>query len=46
MKKSFAIGIFENGTRLRDAYSGKTAKVTNGKVSIDSEFGIVLYEKL
>ena len=46
VKEISVAGIFENGTRLRDAYSGKTAKVTNGKVSIDSEFGIVLYEKL
>lgn len=37
--------IFENGTRLRDAYSGKTTKVQNGKAIIDSEFGIVLFEK-
>lgn len=36
--------IFENGTRLRDAYSGKTTKVQNGKAIIDSEFGIVLFE--
>ena len=46
VKEISVAGIFENGTRLRDAYSGKTAKVSNGKVSIDSEFGIVLYEKL
>ena len=46
VKEVSVTGIFENGTRLRDTYSGKTAKVTNGKVSIDSEFGIVLYEKL
>ncbi|MFN4075491.1 MAG: alpha-amylase family glycosyl hydrolase [Cloacibacterium sp.] len=46
VKEISVTGIFENGTRLRDAYSGKTAKVSNGKVSIDSEFGIVLYEKL
>jgi len=46
VKEVSVTGIFENGTRLRDAYSGKTAKVSNGKVSIDSEFGIVLYEKL
>ena len=46
VKEVSVTGIFENGTRLRDAYSGKTAKVSNGRVSIDSEFGIVLYEKL
>lgn len=33
---------FENGTTVTDHYSGKTAKVENGKVTIDSEFSIVL----
>jgi alpha-amylase len=38
--------IFENGTKVKDAYSGKTSKVINEKVAIDSEFGIVLLEKI
>ena len=33
---------FENGTVLTDHYSGKTAKVIDGKVTINSEFSIVL----
>lgn len=39
-------GIYENGTSLRDAYSGKTAKVNNGKIEIDTPFSIVLFEKV
>ncbi|WP_298420257.1 alpha-amylase family glycosyl hydrolase [uncultured Kordia sp.] len=33
---------FENGTTITDHYSGKTVTVENGKVTIDSEFTIVL----
>ena len=36
--------IFTDGTVVRDAYSGKEAVVTNGKVTINSEFGFVLLE--
>lgn len=36
--------IFSDGTVVRDAYSGKEAVVTNGKVTINSEFGFVLLE--
>ncbi len=44
-KKEIAVEkLFKNGTKVKDAYSGKTAIVTNGKVAIDSEFGIVLLE--
>jgi alpha-amylase len=35
-------GIFENGTKLYDYYSGKTVKVKNGKAELDTEFNIVL----
>ena len=46
-KKEITIdNIFTNGTKLKDAYSGKTAIVSFGKVTIDSNFGIVLLEKL
>ena len=31
VKRNFCAGIFENGTRLRDAYSGKTAKLPTEK---------------
>lgn len=37
--------IFENDTRLKDAYSGETATVENGKITINSDFNIVLIEK-
>jgi len=37
--------IFKDGYTLYDAYSGVTAEVKNGRVSIDSEFDIVLLEK-
>ena len=44
--KTISVGtIFENGTKVKDAYSGKTAEVINGKVTVDSEFEIVLLEK-
>ena len=45
--KQIPVGtIFTNGTKVKDAYSGKTGKVSDGKVTIDSEFDIVLLEKL
>lgn len=45
-KKKISVGtIFKNGTKLKDAYSGKTGVVTHGKVIIDSSFDIVLLEK-
>lgn len=37
--------IFEEGTVLRDAYSGEIATVENGKITINSDFNIVLIEK-
>jgi alpha-amylase len=36
--------VFANGTQLKDVYSSKTATVSNGKVSITSEFDLVLLE--
>jgi alpha-amylase len=43
--KEIPVGtIFEEGTLLRDAYSNQEAKVTNGKVSINSNFTFVLLE--
>jgi alpha-amylase len=45
--KEISVGtIFEDGTKLKDAYSGKKVVVSNGKVSIETEFDIVLLEKL
>ena len=39
-------GVFENGTKIRDAYSGAKSIVKNGKLTVSSEFEIVLLEKL
>ncbi|MDD5151966.1 MAG: alpha-amylase, partial [Flavobacterium sp.] len=44
--KEISVGtLFKDGTKLKDAYSGKEANVSNGKVNIDTEFDIVLLEK-
>ena len=44
-KKEIPVGtIFKNETNLKDAYSGKTVKVTNGMVVIDTDFDVVLLE--
>ncbi|HQZ23836.1 MAG TPA: alpha-amylase family glycosyl hydrolase [Flavobacterium sp.] len=44
--KEISVGtVFENGTKLKDGYSGKKVVVSNGKINIDSEFDIVLLEK-
>ncbi len=46
-KKEIPVGnIFKNGSKIKDTYSGKTAIVSNGKVTIDSDFDMVLLEKL
>ena len=46
-KKRIAVGtIFSNGTKVKDAYSGTTATVVKGKVTLNTDFGIVLLEKL
>jgi alpha-amylase len=45
-QKEISVGtIFENGTKLKDGYSGKEVVVSNGKISIDTAFDIVLLEK-
>ena len=44
-KKEISIGsAFNEGAKLKDVYSGKIATVLNGKVTIESEFDIVLLE--
>lgn len=46
-EKEFDVSkVFKNGDRLRDAYSNKSAKVKNGKVKLNSEFNMVLLEKI
>ncbi|MEM7185616.1 MAG: alpha-amylase family glycosyl hydrolase [Bacteroidota bacterium] len=37
-------GVFEDGTRLKDAYAGKEVTVANGMVSYASPSGVVLFE--
>ena len=46
MKEVDVAGIFENGTKLRDAYSSQIVKVENGKAAVNSEFSLVLFEKI
>ena len=44
--KSISVGnIFANGEKVRDAYSGRTAVVKNGMVTIDPDFEILLLEQ-
>lgn len=45
-KKEIPVGtIFKNGTKIKDAYSGKTTVVSNGKVTLNTDFDILLLEK-
>jgi alpha-amylase len=45
-KKEITVGsVFENGTKLTDAYSHKEVMVENGTITIDTDFDIVLLEK-
>lgn len=45
-KKTITVGTcFANGTKVRDAYSGKSCVVRKGKVRINSPYDIVLLEK-
>jgi alpha-amylase len=45
--KALKIGdAFENGTQLRDAYSGLESTVSNGMIELDTPFSIVLLEKI
>lgn len=46
LKEISVANIFADGTKLRDAYSGKTTTVKNGKAAIDTGFGIILFEKV
>lgn len=46
-KKEISVGtIFMNGSKVKDAYSGKTAIVAKGKVTLDTDFTILLLEKI
>jgi alpha-amylase len=37
--------LFAEGEKVHDFYSGKTAIVTNGKITINTPYSIVLIEK-
>jgi alpha-amylase len=44
--KTISVGsVFANGTKVRDAYSGKTAVVTNGKITLNTPATLLLIEK-
>ncbi len=46
-QKEISVGaIFKNGTKVKDAYSGKTSVVKNGKIKFDTNNTILLIEKL
>ena len=46
-QKTISVGnIFPNGSKVKDGYSGKIASVVKGKVTLDTDYGIVLLEKL
>jgi alpha-amylase len=46
-KKEISVGtVLANGTKVKDAYSNVTSVVENGKVILDTNFTIVLLEKL
>jgi alpha-amylase len=46
-KKEISVGsIFANGTKIKDVYSNVEAVVENGKVTLDTNFTLVLLEKL
>ncbi len=44
MKEVDVSGIFDNGTKLHDAYSGITAKVRNRKASFNTPYPVLLIE--
>ncbi|MBS1535918.1 MAG: alpha-amylase [Bacteroidetes bacterium] len=44
-EKEISVGeIFKNGSLVKDAYSGQTAMVKNGKVKFNTEFDLLLIE--
>lgn len=44
-KEISVAGVFENGTSLKDYYSGQQVQVQDGKVSVQSGYGIILLGK-
>jgi alpha-amylase len=45
IKEINVAAVFENGEKLNDFYSNQVVEVKDGKVSVNSEFDIVLLEK-
>jgi alpha-amylase len=46
-KKTILVGtIFSNGDNIKDAYSGSTTSVKEGKITINTPFSILLLEKM
>ncbi|MBY0486932.1 MAG: alpha-amylase [Flavobacteriaceae bacterium] len=46
-QKEISVGrIFKNGTKVRDTYSGKTTIVKDGKINIETNYAILLIEKI
>lgn len=41
-KTIFVYGLFPDGTELRDAYSGKAAVVTDGEITLHTDYDLVL----
>ena len=39
-------GLFKDGTKVRDSYSGKEAIVVNNSIAFDTEFNILLIEEI
>jgi alpha-amylase len=37
--------IFQNGTMLKDTYSGKIVAVYDGKITLNTPYSIILLEK-
>ncbi|MBT8261313.1 MAG: alpha-amylase [Bacteroidia bacterium] len=46
MKSMSVADVFENGIKVRDAYSGETAEVVDGKVSVTTDYNLVLLEEI
>ena len=44
-KTVFVYGLLEEGAELVDAYSGVRATVTDGEVTVDSEYDMILLER-
>jgi alpha-amylase len=46
-QKEIAVGtIFIEGSKVKDAYSGKSTVVKNGRIKLDTSFSVLLIEKL